>query len=401
MFMEEIFVLVHVNHDVSLVLSFFLSTSLINYCDRLFSTSSMFSTTTTSKDNAILKMERLPTTGPYPTEDPFLFCVYHKDHFPKAANDRMEAPRGGNGMDFNPNSEYRMYHGETIPGFPQHPHRGFETITATIDGLIDHADSKGNAGRYGQGDLQWMTAGSGIVHSEMFPLLKTEESNPCRFFQIWLNLPAKSKMVDPSFAMFWSEQVPHYRTDDGSHVTIYAGRNYWNVGENNSPPPNSWAADPDNDVAIWHVTLAKNARLVLPPAHFGSEIRRSLFYIEGANQAVKLNGTPLAKHVAIQVRADPELVLEHTGLDDDKNEESVELLLLQGRPINEPVAQHGPFVMNTQSEIQKAFWDYRQTQFGGWPWPRDDMVFDRNKGRFALVAGKEITPESAANSTTN
>ena len=85
---------------------------------------------------------------PFKTPDPFLFCVYHKDSYP-AGNDKMEAPRKGNGADFDPNAAYRMYHGERIPGFPQHPHRGFETMTATMEGLIDHTDSQGNAGRYG------------------------------------------------------------------------------------------------------------------------------------------------------------------------------------------------------------------------------------------------------------
>lgn len=94
-----------------------------------------------------------------------------------------------------------MYHGDRIPGFPQHPHRGFETLTATIDGIIDHSDSEGNAGRYGKGDLQWMTAGRGIVHGEMFPLVNADRPNHTKFFQIWLNLPAKDKMVPPAFVM--------------------------------------------------------------------------------------------------------------------------------------------------------------------------------------------------------
>jgi len=87
----------------------------------------------------------------------------------------MQAPRVWNGADFDPSAPYRMYHGDRIPGFPQHPHRGFEMITATIEGLIDHTDSKGNGGRYGNGDLQWMTAGLGIVHGEMFPLVNQGE----------------------------------------------------------------------------------------------------------------------------------------------------------------------------------------------------------------------------------
>jgi len=171
--------------------------------------------------SAILSTTVLPDAGPFSTADPFLFCVYHKDRYPPG-NGHMEAPFPGNGADFNSDADFRMYHGDLIPGFPQHPHRGFETITATISGLVDHADSMGNAGRYGQGDVQWMTAGSGIVHSEMFPLLNAEQDNAQRFFQIWLNLPAKSKMVDPNFTMFWAHQVPKYEVDKAA-VTVWAG----------------------------------------------------------------------------------------------------------------------------------------------------------------------------------
>ncbi|KAL7560898.1 hypothetical protein ACA910_008180 [Epithemia clementina (nom. ined.)] len=381
----------------------------------------MTSSSSSSATNAaILRMEPLPSSGPFPTMDPFLFCVYHKDMYPPAANAEMEAPRRGNGMDFNPTAPYRMYHGDAIPGFPQHPHRGFETITATMEGLIDHADSVGNAGRYGAGDVQWMTAGGGVVHSEMFPLLRADQPNPLRFFQIWLNLPSKSKMVDPSFAMFWANDVPQYVSskttseDDATssstststtkitnkekknYVTLWAGREYWNSGLNNSPPPDSWAADPDNDVAIWHIVLQdKEGALTIPPAHGGKEINRCLFYVEGGNGAVTLNGTPLKQHSAIHLQADQEVVLQLQNASSSSSSPPsppVEFLLLQGRPIAEPVVQHGPFVMNTQDEIMQAFSDYRATQFGGWPWPRDDMVFDPTKGKFALLNGQETQP---------
>lgn len=97
-------------------------------------------------------------------------------------------------------------------------------ITATIDGIIDHADSVGNAGRYGKGDVQWMTAGRGVVHSEMFPLVNQESNNATRFFQIWLNLPAKDKMVEPLFCMFWANQVPvHEMANSKAKVTISLG----------------------------------------------------------------------------------------------------------------------------------------------------------------------------------
>merc|ERR1711991_727920 len=119
----------------------------------------------------------------------------------------MEAPIRGNGADFNPSAPYRMYHGDKIPGFPSHPHRGFCTLTCTIKGMIDHADSAGNAGRYGNGDHQFMLAGKGIVHSEMFPLINIDKPNRTKFFQIWMNLESKNKMVDPYFTMHWHEKI--------------------------------------------------------------------------------------------------------------------------------------------------------------------------------------------------
>ena len=335
--------------------------------------------------SAILRIQAL-SSGPMPTMDPFLFCVYHKDQYPPGG-DEMQAPWPGNGHDFNPDAPYRMYHGDSIPGFPQHPHRGFETITATIDGLIDHADSVGNAGRYGKGDLQWMTAGKGVVHSEMFPLISETEDNPTRFFQIWLNLPSARKMADPGFAMFWAHQVPVY-TEDKVQITLWAGRDYFGVIDNNDPPPASWASQPENDVAVWHITLEPGGSLTLPKSHV-EPVNRSLFYIEGASKVMQVDGKEIQSRVVIDVAADQEVKLELS----EESEGNGEFLLLQGRPIGEPVAQYGPFVMNSEAEIQKAFMDYQRTQFGGWPWPRDDMVFDRNKGRFAKLNGKETEPE--------
>lgn len=335
----------------------------------------------------VLGIERLGN-GPFSTMDPFLFCVYHKDKYP-AGNEAMEAPRMGNGMDFNPTADYRMYHGDTIPGFPKHGHRGFETLTATMTGLIDHADSVGNAGRYGEGDLQWMTAGEGVVHSETFPLLETTKPNPLRFFQIWLNLPKKSKMVKPGFAMFWAPDVPQWQSEDSlASVTVWAGNNYFGVETNNAPPPDSWAADPANDVGVMHITVQPGGKMTLPAANTGKAVSRTLFYVEGGNKLMKVDGEAIPERSLVKVQPDTEIDLEM----DASAPAAGEFLLLQGKPIAEPVAQHGPFVMNTQSEIEQAFMDYRRTQFGGWPWPREDMVFDRDKKRFALVNGKETSP---------
>src|SRR5262245_65515327 len=127
---------------------------------------------------------------PWPTIDPFLFCVHHHDAYP-AGNEALgpdaELTARDLGMDFSGGDGWNMYHGLVVPGFPQHPHRGFETVTYVRRGLIDHSDSLGAAARFGRGDTQWLTAGGGIVHSEMFPLLEEDSDNPLELFQIWLN----------------------------------------------------------------------------------------------------------------------------------------------------------------------------------------------------------------------
>ena len=165
------------------------------------------------------------------TGDPFLFCVHHLDNYP-AGNEQMgpaASLEGRNlGQDFTTKDGWRMYHGTTIPGFPAHPHRGFETVTVVLKGFVDHSDSHGAAGRYGNGDVQWMTAGAGLQHSEMFPLLNKDKGNPLELFQIWLNLPGAKKFSRPHYAMLWAEDIPVYTEKDEhnklTEVTVIAGK---------------------------------------------------------------------------------------------------------------------------------------------------------------------------------
>ena len=322
-----------------------------------------------------------PLTTPWQTMDPFLFCMHHDDAYP-AGDDSMGpiTPLNGRmiGQDFSGKDGWSMYHGSTVPGFPQHPHRGFETVTVVRRGFIDHADSVGASARFGEGDLQWMTAGRGIVHSEMFPLRHRDKENPTELFQIWLNLPGNRKMVEPHFKMIWGDTIPFETSDDeaGNRTTIasYAGA-LPSGATPPAPPPDSWAADPANGVAIWTIKMAGNARWTLPAGMAGAN--RRLYVFEGGT--VQVAGEAIAAGQAATLDPGVDVLLENGSGD-------AEFLLLQGRPIGEPVARYGPFVMNTEAEIHQAFADYRRDQFGGWQWPDDGPTHPREATRFARHA---------------
>ena len=331
-------------------------------------------------------LQTVPLGGQWPTIDPFLFCVHHDDAYP--AGDERLAPRASLagrsiGQDFAGIDGWNMYHGSTVPGFPQHPHRGFETVTFVRRGLIDHSDSLGAAARFGRGDVQWMTAGSGVVHAEMFPLLDRDGPNPLELFQIWLNLPRADKMVDPYFTMLWDHDIPRVRTADAdgrrAEITVIAGR--LADAEPVAPPPNSWASKPEAELAIWHVRLDPGARCELPAAT-GADTVRVLYVFEGA-LAITGHDDTLAADTGVVLRADLDVELVAGGTE-------TECLVLQGRPIGEPVAQHGPFVMNDRAGIEQAFADYRRTGFGGWPWPTPDPVHGADRGRFARHADGRV-----------
>ncbi len=323
-------------------------------------------------------LETAPLGFPWITVDPFLFCVHHDDAYPKG-NEAMgpEASLAGRdlGQDFAGKEGWRMYHGRVVPGFPQHPHRGFETVTIARRGFIDHSDSLGAAARFGRGDVQWMTAGGGIVHSEMFPLRDRDAPNPVELFQIWVNLPQADKLVPPHFSMFWSEAIPTVvRTCANgrkARITVVAGA--LDEAHPPSPPPHSWASRKASDVAIWSLVLEPHANVSLPAA-MSAASTRTLYFFRG--DSLTIGDHTQHSHAAIVVAPDVELVLE-------AGTETCEVLVLQGRPIGEPVAQHGPFVMNNRSELQQAFADYQRTRFGGWPWPSDGPVHPRDEGRFA------------------
>jgi redox-sensitive bicupin YhaK (pirin superfamily) len=323
-------------------------------------------------------LEIRPLGFPWETADPFLFCAYHDDAYPRG-NEKMgpDASLAGRdlGQDFEGKDGWRMYHGRTVPGFPQHPHRGFETVTVVRRGLVDHSDSLGATARYGHGDVQWLTAGAGVVHCEMFPLVDREHANPLELFQIWLNLPREDKMAKPHFGMLWNKDIPRHEFDGGV-ITMVAGALEGKAPP--APPPKSWAARPESDVAIWTIKLQGGAKWTMPAAHPDSS--RTLYLFRGSK--LKVDGTVVSGRSAIALRSDAAITLDA--------DDACELLMLRGKPIGEPVAAYGPFVMNDRQGIEQAFADYRRTKFGGWPWPSDDPVHPPSEGRFAKHADGRV-----------
>ena len=239
--------------------------------------------------------------------------------------------------------------------------------------------------------MQWLTAGRGIVHSEMFPLLDQDGPNPLELFQIWLNLASDDKLADPHFSMLWADDIPRVLTTtdvDGrtatTEVTVIAGA--WRDTAPPPPPPNSWAARASSEVAIWHLRLESGARGVCSrsrptPTRRERSTRSRVVTPWSRSVAMREAREPLALGMGAVVAADA--AIELVGAAEAVDAVS-EVLVLQGRPIGERVAQYGPFVMNDEAGIEQAIQDYRTTGFGGWPWPTEELVHGADPTPFAV-----------------
>lgn len=310
-------------------------------------------------------------------QSPFIIAAYHSDRYPKG-NGKLGPGEGNTG-------KWSMYHGEDVPGFPAHPHRGFETITYVENGIVDHSDGLGASGRYGNGDVQWMTAGKGLQHCEMFPLFNTEKDNPLDLFQIWLNLDSKNKLVEPDYKMLWRENIPVVEIAGSNNkltkVKVIAGTE----GSTKALEPtiNSWANDSKNNVSIKFIYMEPSAKYSLPAV--SDTLNRSLYFYNGDKILIESEEFTQSEYAFLN--GNEIINIENTG------NKTAKLLLLEGEPIKEPVAAYGPFVMNTMDEIRQAYADYSKTEFGGWPFPKGEVVHHTSVGRFAKYSdGKEEHP---------
>ncbi len=230
--------------------------------------------------------------------------------------------------------------GDYIAGFPEHPHRGFETVTYMLDGRMRHGDNQGNSGVLGPGSVQWMTAGRGIVHSEM----PEQEEGLMRGFQLWVNLPAKDKMCAPRYQDIEAGKIPEIEPLSGVRLRVVAGR----FGDTEGPV-RGIATEP----LYLDIALQAGTALTVPV----STGHHAFAYVfEGG--PVTLGGVPLGRNELAVLSDGDEVTLRVTN-------DPARVLLVAGRPLHEPVARYGPFVMNTKAEIVEAVEDYRKGRFQG------------------------------------
>ncbi|HZJ98295.1 MAG TPA: pirin family protein [Oligella sp.] len=226
-----------------------------------------------------------------------------------------------------------------IAGFPNHPHRGFETVTYMIEGRMLHRDSSGNEGLLENGGVQWMTAGSGLIHSE----IPQQEDGVMRGFQLWLNLAAKDKMTKPWYKDYQSPDLPKYTTNEGVAVTVIAGSSNGVDG----------AVQRDNTEPLYldvHVPAGKSFTTAIPANH-----NAFMVVYEGK---LTVNGTKIEATQLALLANDPAT----DGISLTANEDC-RVIIVAGKPLNEPIVQHGPFVMNSREEIMEAFNDFQAGKF--------------------------------------
>jgi redox-sensitive bicupin YhaK (pirin superfamily) len=260
-----------------------------------------------TSDGAGVRLTRVIGTGALDSFDPFLLL----DEF------RSDDPN------------------DYIAGFPDHPHRGFETVTYMLAGRMRHEDNQGNMGLLGPGSVQWMTAGRGLVHSE----IPEQENGLMWGFQLWVNLPARDKLTAPRYQDIQGDRIPEVDVADGVRARVIAGK----IGGVEGPV-NAVATEP----IYFDLRLERGVEYTvdLPEGH------NAFVYVYEGDAQLGAAGTQIQRGELALLSRGPEVSLK-------AGREGARLILVAGRPLNEPVARYGPFVMNTQEEIHQAFADYR------------------------------------------
>lgn len=316
------------------------------------------------------------------TEDPFIFASHHEDDYPHG--NRQQAPplneiSGRNlGRDYTQRLGFRMYHGKVVPGFPMHAHWGYETVTLAEKGYVDHFDTEGIQGRFGFGDVQWVSASSKYEHCEMYPLVNKEDRNPNDITQIMVNLPLEMKNQPNSVNTVWNGDVPVV-SGDGWDVKVLCGR--FGGREAESPSSASYARIA-NGVRILRIRMDPGTRMDVDPAAEGA--RRNLYFVSG--DKAKVCGTEVDFYTRMKFSNLGGFTIENG------DSESV-FWLLEGRPIGQKMASYGPVYLEDLKDVRRALDEIRRNEFLEWPWDIIDKAQPLGTERFIRYRdGREIRP---------
>lgn len=305
--------------------------------------------------------------------DPWVARMHHVDHYPAGNGEqgvREEDKKGHTpGKDLDTDLPWRMYYGKNVPGFPVHGHRGFETVTIVLDGVIDHHDSGGDHGRYAAGDVQWMTAGEGIRHTEMFPLVHDDKENRTELFQLWLSLPSWNKLVPCDYKMLWREEIPVVE-EENARVKVIIGT--WNGTKGLTATEPSWASDEKSRLRILLIDVEADASITIDGV--SETLNRNLYFFEG--EQVNVDGETLSGKRSLKLKGDADFVIQGAGT-------LARLLLLEAEPIGEPIINDGPMIMNTMDEVLQGYRDYWETHYGEWEWDTKDPVHEKETPRMS------------------
>jgi quercetin 2,3-dioxygenase len=311
-------------------------------------------------------------------EDPFFFISHHYDDYPKgnsqqAPPQREVSGRMNLGRNYDKEFGYRMYNGKVVPGFPLHSHWGYETVTVVEKGYIDHFDSMGNQGRYGFGDVQWLSAGSRYEHCEMYPLAFDDRKNPTDITQIMIDLPLEHKNSPNEVRMLWSEQIPVLTMDDGNGhictVKVIAGR----FGDTQASLPNrvSWAADPEHHVRILKLVMSPDAELTIPAV--STTVNRNLYFVSGG--CVSIDGQTYEDDSRLKLVGNEDVNIKNGN-------ETGEYWLLEGEPIGEKMIVFGPVSLPTDKDVRNAMDLIRKKELDDWQWGLVDRAQPKGTDRF-------------------
>jgi redox-sensitive bicupin YhaK (pirin superfamily) len=295
-------------------------------------------------------LEQLPLGLPWPAADPFLFCVHHDDAYP-AGNEHMgpAASLAGRdiGQDFAGKDGWRMYHGEIVPGFPQHPHRGFETVTIMLEGRMRHRDSVGNVGLLEPGSVQWMTAGRGIVHSERSSEEARRAGPSLHGIQCWVALPQEQEEIDPTFHHHPADSLPSFN-QGAARVRLVAGTAYGSASPVAVLSPLFFA----------EATLPAGGTLPLPDEH----PERAVYVVEGT---IASRGGDHAPGQMAVFRAGARAVVTA--------QTNARLILLGGAPIGERHIWWN-FVSSSRERLERAALDWKEGRFPKVPGDEQEFI---------------------------